>query len=129
MKKANDLEEIFGEPISIYTSAQAEEDGFLVRTGDPFINYMTQAVYERMVEAKMPDPEIVAGMNRIERALVDAKRHALFRGLVIGAKLEVMKIEREKGQDWFYKVALNGQDYFVAQNETGAYTLMFPEDY
>jgi hypothetical protein len=40
-----------------------------------------------------------------------------------------MKIQREKGADWFYKVKLDGQDYFVAQNETGAYTLMFPEDY
>ena len=47
----------------------------------------------------------------------------------IGAKLEVMKIQREKGTDWFYKVKVNGLDFFVVLNETSAYPLMFPEDY
>jgi hypothetical protein len=63
------------------------------------------------------------------KIILASHHHALFRGLVIGAKLEVMKMQKDKGRDWFYKVKLDGQDYFVAQNETGAYTLMFPEDY
>jgi hypothetical protein len=131
MEKPKELDEVFGEPISVYTSAQAEEDGLLVKTNDKDINYMTRAVYDRMVEAKVeePEPEVKARMTALEIYLIDAKRYALFRGLVIGAKLEVMMIQREKGRDWFYKVRLDGQDYFVAQNETGAYTLMFPEDY
>lgn len=124
-----ELAEVFGPVISTYTSAQAEDDGLLVRTNDKDINYMTRAVYDREVEAKMPDPETVVKMNQIERALNDAKRYTLFRGLVIAAKLEVMKIQRAKGCDCFYKIQLDGQDFFVAQNETGAYTLMFPEDY
>jgi len=124
-------DDVFGEPISVYTSAQAEDDGLLVRTNDKDINYMTRAVYEREVEAKIPalSPEEHSRMTPFERYLHDGKRVALFRGLVIGAKLEVMKIQREKGLDWFYKVKVDGQDYFVAQNETGAYTMMFPEDY
>ncbi|MGB7295139.1 MAG: hypothetical protein WBC70_06065 [Candidatus Aminicenantales bacterium] len=124
-------DDVFGEPISVYTSAQAEDDGLLVRTKDPVINYMTRAVYEREVEAKMPalSPEEYSRMTPFERYLHDGKRIALFRGLIIGAKLEVLKIRKEKGEDWFYKVKLGGQDYFVAQNETGAYTLMFPDDY
>jgi len=68
-------------------------------------------------------------MTALEIYLLDAKRYALFRGLVIGAKLEVMKIQKEKGCDWFYKVTVDNKQYFVAQNETGAYSLMFPEDY
>jgi hypothetical protein len=129
LAKGNFKDEVFGEPISVYTSAQAEEDGYLVRTGDKDINYMTREVYQKMVEAKLPDQEIVEGMNSLERALVQARRYALFRGVVIGAKLEVMKIQREKGTDWFYKVKVNGSDFFVVLNETSAYTLMFPEDY
>jgi len=42
-------DDVFGEPISVYTSAQAEEDGLLVKTNDKDINYMTRAVYEREV--------------------------------------------------------------------------------
>jgi len=127
--KANFEDEVFGKPISVYTSAQAEEDGYLIRTGDKDINYMTREVYQKMVEAKLPDQEIVEGMNSQERALVQARRYALFRGVVIGAKFEVMKIQREKGTDWFYKVKVNGLDFFVVLNETSAYTLMFPENY
>src|SRR4030042_3052356 len=126
-----DKDDVFGEPISVYTSAQAEEDGLLVKTNDKDINYMTRAVYEREVEAKCPEPEPEgrARMTALEIYLLEAKWYAIFRGLVIGARLEVMKIQKEKGRDWFYKVKLDGQEYFVAQNETGAYTLMFPEDY
>jgi len=126
-----DLKEIFGEAISVYTSAQAEEDGLLVKTGDRVINYMTRAVYYRMVEAKVPEPEpdVKAKMTALDIFLIDAKRYAFLRGLVIGAKLEVLKIQKEKGRDWFYKIALDGHDFFVVQYETGAYTLMFPEDY
>ena len=125
------MKDVFGEPISVYTSAQAEEDGLLVKTGDRVINYMTRAVYYRMVEAKVPEPEpdVKAKMTALDIFLIDAKRYAIFRGLVVGAKIEVLKIQKEKRRDWFYKIALDGQDYFVAQNETGAYTLMFPEDY
>src|SRR4030043_809499 len=114
------MKEVFGEPISVYTSAQAEEDGLLVKTNDPFINYMTRAVYDREVEAKCPEPEpeARARVAALEIYLLEAKWYAIFRGLVIGAKLEVMKIQKEKGCDWFYKVKLDGQDYFVAQNET-----------
>jgi hypothetical protein len=129
LAKGNFKDEVFGEPISIYTSAQAEEDGYLVKTGDKDINYMTSAVYQKMVEEKLPDLETVEKMNGLDRALYEARRYALFRGVVIGAKLEVMKIQKEKGTDWFYKVKVNGTDFFVVLNETSAYTLMFPEDY
>lgn len=129
MAKGNFKDEVFGEPISIYTSAQAKEDSYLVKTGDRDINYMTASVYQKMVQANLPDREIIEGMIGLERALVEAKRVALFRGVVIGAKLEVMKIQKEKGTDWFYKVKVNGTDFFVVLNETSAYTVMFPEDY
>lgn len=31
--------------------------------------------------------------------------------------------------DWFYKVTVDGHDYFVEQNETGGYTVMFPYEH
>jgi hypothetical protein len=67
-------DDVFGEPISVYTSAQAEEDGLLVKTNDKNINYMTRTVYDRMVEAKAPEPEpeVKARMTALEVYLFGA---------------------------------------------------------
>jgi hypothetical protein len=38
------------------------------------------------------------------------------------------KMAKEK-DDWFYKVEINGQKYFVADNGEFGFTAMLPEEY
>ena len=50
-RAAEESEDIFGEPISVYTDAEALEDGFLVQiTGDGGVNRVTRAVYDHFVQ-------------------------------------------------------------------------------
>ena len=45
---------------------------------------------------------------------------------------EIEKVFNAKSKakdDWFYKVTINGNDYFVADNGQFGYTVMLPEEY
>jgi hypothetical protein len=46
-KENDDIADFFGEPISVYTSLQAEDDGILIQTGNAIINYMTRTGYDK----------------------------------------------------------------------------------
>jgi hypothetical protein len=107
----SDITDFFGEPISTYTSEQAEADGILIKTGHPLINYMTHTVYERCIEPFVTE--------YIDEASLTKK-------LIEDAIIEIKKINKP---DWFYCIHVKGCKLFVAQNETGKYTMMFPEDY
>ncbi len=111
MTDRNDFTEFWGEPISVYTSAQAESDGILIKTGNPKINYMTHTVYERLVK-----PFVSENINDAE----------IVKKLIEEAIIKIRKIGKP---DWFYAVDVRDCRLFVALNETGAYTIMFPEDY
>ena len=117
------IKEIFGEPISVYTSDQAEDDGLLIKVKDSDINYMTRAVYFDCIDKfliKDEDGKILKGQ---QPAIV------LINKLIGSAKQAVIEIQKTKGTDWFYSIEARGWKFFVCQNETGKYTLMFPEDY
>ena len=117
------LKEIFGKVISIYTADQAEEDGLLIKVKDSDINYMTSAVYFDCIDKfliKDEDGKILDGQ---QPAIV------LINKLISSAKQAVIEIQKTKGTDWFYSIEARGWKFFVCQNETGKYTLMFPEDY
>lgn len=112
------------EIISRYTSEQAADDGYLVavdKHGEPRINFFTRSVCEKCL-------------------LPYAKKSSDFPDLVRNLKCTVIcgiiragkKIQLQpdfKFLDTFYEVKINGWKFWLCQNETGSYTLLFPEDY
>lgn len=116
MDKRDEITEFFGEPISVYTSNQAEEDGILVSTGHPLINYITTNLHSKLIE-----PYIVEGVNEAD----------LIKNLLNGAIVEMKKIYLASGkkEDWFYSFKIEGYMLFCCLNETSKFTLMMPEDY
>ena len=117
----DEFSEFWGEPISVYTSSQAEEDGILVATEHRLINYATRTVFERSIS-----PFAIDGLWEKFASSKEAYEKHLLAKLIESAILEVQKLKR---QDWFYNINIRGWDLFCAQNETGGFTLMFPEDY
>lgn len=108
-------DDFWSEPISVYLSEDAELDGILVRVPDQNINYFTIGVYNRCIEPFLNDEKTNEG--------------DLISKLVSSAKREAIKIQKSKGLDWFYEVSARGWRFFLVQNDTGKYTLMFPEEY
>jgi hypothetical protein len=129
----DDLTEIFGSPISVYTSEQATEDGILVKTGHPLINFITATVYSKCVEPFI-EPLAMTRLSLANKPLevTDADRKKaekeLVKRLIESAILEVQKLNRN---DWFYALddCRGWKDMWVVQNETGLWTLMFNSDY
>ncbi len=122
----DEFTKFWGEPISIYTSVMAEQDGILIQTGHPFINYITRTVYDRCIQ-----PFAVDGMWEQFAESQIAYEVELTKKLIDSAVDEIRKqyLKSGKKADWFYSVEARGWKFFVAQNETGKFTLMFPEDY
>lgn len=126
MDKDNDLTDFFGEPISVYTSLQAEDDGILIQTGNSIINYMTRTVYDKCIQ-----PFALDGMWEQFAESQIAYEIELTKRLLDSAIIEIRKqyIKANKKADWFYSVEVKGCKFFVAMNEMGKFTIMFPEDY
>ena len=112
------------EIISKYTSEQATEDGFLVKVdqhGDPCINFFTRRVCELCLlpyakkSSEFPD-------------LVRNLKCTVFREIIKHGK-NVQLLPNFKLLDTFYQVKINGWKFWLCQNETGGFTLLFPEDY
>ena len=122
----DDITAFFGEPISVYTSVQAEQDGILIQTGHKLINYMTRTVYDRCIQ-----PFAVDGMWEQFAESQIAYEVQLTRKLIDSAVDEIKKqyLKSGKKADWFYALEVRGWRLFCAQNETEKFTLMFPEDY
>jgi len=114
-------DDFWGEPISIYTSEQATEDGFLfqlnLKANIPFSHVTTNLMYQCGYMEKDTQGEDHINMTNMTDLLNQA--------------LEIM---RKSKPDWFYsgKIELPSgttQKIFIVQNETGKYTIMLPEDY
>ncbi len=114
----DEFTKFWGEPISVYTSEQAEADGVLVKVDHPQINYITHSVMETCIM-----PSVKDGLTEQEKAALIKE---LIARLLKSVVAEVIKINK---RDWFYAVEVNGCKFFVAQNETGKYTVMLQEDY
>jgi hypothetical protein len=118
----DDITDFFGEPISVYTSVMAEQDGILIQTGYLFINYMTRTVYDRCIQ-----PFAVDGMweqfaeSQIAYEVKLTKK--LTDSAVEGIRNQYLKSGNKA--DWFYSIEARGWKFFVAQNETGKFTLLF----
>jgi hypothetical protein len=104
-------DELFGPVIFSYTDRQALDDGVLVdvsRLSKHGINRITRALYGWLGGFEKP------GDFATE-----------YRGLEDAAKVALDRSEDKEFLEFTYKDA----KFFLAQNETGYRTLMFPEDY
>jgi len=142
----NDITDFFGEPISVYTSEQAESDGILIKVEHPQINYITHTVMETCIEPFI-EPLIITDRslsNKPSFEVVDVgeKSFAIPFEITEQEKAKAVKkligkllssvvdeVRKVNKPDWFYSFKVRGWKFFLAQNETGKYTLMFPSDY
>ena len=102
---------LFGEPISIYTDAEALEDGLLVAiTGHGAVNRVTQAVFaafaSRTGDAEAEDFDITRLITAIRQMLALTP----------------------DGGGW-RTAEIDGKTLWLIPNEVSGLTLMFPEDY
>jgi len=105
--EAQGLEDLLGSPISVYTDAQAVEDGVLVAFPGPGgVNRVTRAVFDHFTRA------LGAGITNIT-PLMDAMR-------------AMLKVEPDDG---WHTGSVRGKRLWLIPNEVGGLTLMFPEDY
>jgi hypothetical protein len=123
----NDLKEIFGEPISVYTSKEAVEDNILfdldqlkyrkdnpTRAAQTPLKYVTTNL---MARGYINDNQTLNLPNIMD--------------LILAAGIILSKMP--KG-DYFAEGRIELPDgskqlIYIAQNETGRYTVMLPEDY
>ena len=143
----NELTDIFGEVISTYTSEQATEDGILIKVDHPAINYITHTVFERCIEpfiessvvtdrssADKPNFEIIEiGAKKLALSLniTEEEKGKAAEKLIKKLLNSAVEAARKTGrQDHLYTdLDVRGWKLWLGQNETGKYTLMFPEDY
>jgi len=105
--EANSLEEMFGEPISVYTDAEALEDGSLVSfTGPVGLNRITRAVFDHFTRQMGPGVTDVTPLTSAIEAM--------------------LKITPDDG---WRVVTYEGKRLWLIPNEVGGLTLMSPEDY
>lgn len=111
----SEMTEIFGEPIATYTARQAIEDGVLVEPHPTrFPGWlMTRGVYDTIVELGEGD-ERCFGMRAIP--------------LLMDARMIVMK-RRDHLHTKGLEGNVTGKTVWIAENDLGAYTLLFPDEY
>jgi hypothetical protein len=107
-----DMMEFFGEPISVYTDAQALEDGVLVDVSSLNVSFKAMLI-NRMTQNLWADFEPLftteSGLNR--EAIANALR----------TKCEMAT---NRGGIWTLPPKL-----WLIENEVGGWTVMYPEDY
>lgn len=142
----NDLFELFGEPISTYTDAEAVEDGMLVSFG---AHRATSAAFEWIAEHASPERpvtnwpvDLMAFMRATTGreaavAMVGAllateegvatriweAGGALIRWPELDAAGEIVTLHETEPAGW------EGRVLWFIPNELGGITLMFPEEY
>lgn len=111
-----EFSDFWGSTISVYTSLQAVEDGILIKTGHPLINYITSSVFEVCIRPFVTE---------------DVDEAVLVRKLIEDTIAEMKKIYLKSGkkEDWFYSFEIKGCKFFCALNETEKFTLMLQSDY
>src|SRR5713226_4687434 len=106
----NPRDDLFGEPISVYTDAQALDDGVLVAVpGEGGVNRVTRTVFDRFAKASGDASSDTFDLT----PLLDAIRAML----CINPRDEWRVGEHQ------------GTTLWLIPNEVGGLTLMFPEDY
>lgn len=92
-----------------YSVEQAERDGVLVPVMDPLVSHVTRGVWTKYVKS------LLGG------AIVDVTR-------LMGV-LRAVRRDTLGGQDFVEVKLSDGTTVWAVRNETGMYTVMFPEEY
>ena len=122
----------FGEPISAYTSRQAVDDGQLVeasRETHPNV-LLTRAVFDRIVEREgwtwVPATD---GTSRLSCTPLEYRQRVV--PLLMDAAMIVTGCRDPEEYLWTKGLEgnLTGKSLWIARNDLGGFTIMFPEDY
>ncbi|UCC28723.1 MAG: hypothetical protein JSU86_11030 [Phycisphaerales bacterium] len=114
-------DDFWGEPISTYTASQAIEDGLFVEASpDTHANcLLTRPVFERILEVEGFTEDDVGGLR--------------YRQRVVPLLMDAALIVQADPDEWLYTKGLQGdltsKTLWIARNELGGLTIMFPEDY
>lgn len=127
-----------GEPVSVYTSEDAVEDGMLVNVGKikpewstGFVSHITVGLLDCGYYKTDDQGKEYINLANCWELLIQAQQivKSSHRGkwLIDGASLALVS-------DWFYSGEIelpsgDKQEIFIEQNETGYYTLLLPEDH
>ena len=106
---ADDLSDLFGEPIIVYTDRQALEDGVLVSVPGGSVNRVTRAVFDYFVKYIGDPRHKVMDITPLMEA--------------IRFMLTLPRVDDWRTGDY------QGKRLWLIPNEVGGLTLMFPEDY
>jgi hypothetical protein len=106
----NPRDDFFGEPISVYSDAQALDDGVLVALpGEGRVNRVTRAVFDHFATPTGEPARGECDLSQLRAAIT--------------ALLAIVP------RDGWRIGTYQGQALWLIPNEVGGLTLMFPEDY
>ena len=106
----NPLEELFGEPISVYTDQQALDDGVLVAVpAEGGVNRVTRAVFDHFTRPIGVPRHGVTDITPLQEA--------------------IRAIRALEPNDGWRTGDFQGKRLWLIPNEVRGLTLMFPEDY
>lgn len=97
------------EIIDAYIDEEAVDDGIIIPISFGIINRVTRSIFDDFQT----------------NGEYDLKKFNIFMDRI----MKDFDLLRQKKDDWFYKVIIDGKGYFICQNETSYFTLMKPEDY
>lgn len=125
----------FGEPISTYTARQGIDDGLFVeasRETHPNV-LMTRAVYDRIMEVEgwtwVPSKD--GGDDDVELSCTPLEYRQRVVPLLMDAAMIIQACTDPEEYLWTKGLEdnLTGKDLWIARNDLGGFTIMFPEDY
>ena len=120
----NNQENLYGEPVFVYTSDQAVEDGILFditavnpKWKEGLFNYVTVNLLNSgyLKEDKLNIPNLLDLLNQALHIVKKATNNFTAFDTFFSGSIELPSGDQQK--------------IFIGQNETGKFTIMLPEDY
>lgn len=120
----NNQENLYGEPVFVYTSDQAVEDGILFditavnpKWKEGLFNYVTVNLLNSgyLNEDKLNIPNLLDLLNQALQIVKKATNNFTAFDTFFSGSIELPSGDQQK--------------IFIGQNETGKFTIMLPEDY
>ena len=120
----NNQENLYGEPVFVYTSDQAVEDGILFditavnpKWKEGLFNYVTVNLLNSgyLKEDKINIPNLLDLLNQAQQIVKKATNNFTAFDTFFSGSIELPSGDQQK--------------IFIGQNETGKFTIMLPEDY
>ena len=120
----NNQENLYGEPVFVYTSDQAVEDGILFditavnpKWKEGLFNYVTVNLLNSgyLKEDKLNIPNLLDLLNQALQIVKKATNNFTAFDTFFSGSIELPSGDQQK--------------IFIGQNETGKFTIMLPEDY